>query len=66
LTRLTSSAFCRAIFTITSIMLSKQAIEEYREIYKKEYSKDISYEDAKDQGERLVGLFQILLQMDKK
>jgi len=37
-------------------MLSVQAIHEYQDLYKKWSGKDISYEEALDQGTRLVGL----------
>jgi len=40
--------------------LSDKAIKEFQEIYKKKYGKDISPEEARDAGERLVGLFEIL------
>lgn len=47
-------------------MLSLQAVEEYRKIFKKEFGTDISHEEAKLQGTRLVKLFQILLQIDNR
>ncbi|MDD4931166.1 MAG: hypothetical protein PHG66_03380 [Candidatus Colwellbacteria bacterium] len=40
--------------------LSDKAIKEFQEIYKKKYGKDISPEEARDAGERLVGLFEVL------
>ena len=40
-------------------MLSDKAIKEFKEIYKKEYGQDITDAEARDQGERLVGLFDI-------
>jgi hypothetical protein len=36
--------------------LSYEAVQEYKAIYKKEYGKDISDDDAWEQGERLVRL----------
>jgi len=40
--------------------LSEKAIKEFQEIYKKEYGKEITYEDAAEAGRNLVGLFEIL------
>lgn len=41
-------------------MLSKEAIEEYREIYKKVYGEDISYAEAEEQGNRFLNFFKII------
>lgn len=41
-------------------MLSKKSIEEYKRIYKKEFGKEISDEEALEQGTRLVNFFEIL------
>ncbi len=40
--------------------LSRDAIVEYQEIYKKVYGKDISYEQALEQGTKLLRLFEII------
>ena len=40
-------------------MLSEKAIEEFQEIYKKKFGKEISYQDASESGQRLVNLFKI-------
>jgi len=40
--------------------LSEKAIKEFQDIFKKKYNKDLSYEEAQDAGESLVGLFEIL------
>jgi len=40
--------------------LSEKAIKEFQKIYKKEYGKEISYEEARDSGERLVDLYKIM------
>ena len=42
-------------------MLSQQAIMEYQQLYKQAYGKEISYEDAADQGARLVALVKAVL-----
>jgi len=41
-------------------MLSDKAIQEYKEIFKKEYGQNLTDAEAKEQGERLVGFFNIL------
>lgn len=40
--------------------LSKQAIKDYKEIYKKEFGEEISDEEAREQGARLLNLFKII------
>jgi len=41
-------------------MLSDKAVQEYKEIFKKEYGQDLTDAEAREQGERLVGFFDIL------
>lgn len=41
-------------------MLSDKAVQEFKDIFKKEYGQDISDAEAREQGERLVGFFEIL------
>ncbi|KKQ85184.1 MAG: hypothetical protein UT08_C0009G0018 [Candidatus Woesebacteria bacterium GW2011_GWB1_38_8] len=41
-------------------MLSRQAIDEYKAIYKKEYGKDITDAEAEEQGMKLLRLFKII------
>ncbi len=41
-------------------MLSNKAIQEYKEIFKKEFDQDLTNAEAREQGERLVGFFDIL------
>ena len=36
--------------------LSKEAIEEFRKIYKKKFGKDISYQEALEKGNKLLAL----------
>jgi hypothetical protein len=40
--------------------LSKQAIEEYKQIYKKNFGEEISDEEARKQGENLIELFRVI------
>jgi hypothetical protein len=47
-------------------MLSQQAIMEYQKLYKQSFGKDVSYEEAADQGERLVSLVRIVLRPNKE
>ncbi|MFC1625868.1 hypothetical protein ACFL1Q_02420 [Patescibacteria group bacterium] len=41
-------------------MLSDKAIKEFKDIFKKEYGQDLTNSEAREQGERLVGFFDIL------
>ena len=47
-------------------MLSEKAIDEFQEIYKKKFGKEISRQDAYESGQNLVNLFKILWECDKK
>lgn len=40
--------------------LSREAILEYQEIYKKEFGQEISYDDAREQGTKLLRLFNLI------
>lgn len=40
--------------------LPKEAIEELKEIYKKEFGEELSDKDAQEMAHRLMGLFQLL------
>ncbi|MBT6049117.1 MAG: hypothetical protein HOG49_20165 [Candidatus Scalindua sp.] len=42
-------------------MLSKQAIEEYRIIYRNEYGKELSVADATKQANSLIRLYKAVL-----
>ena len=41
--------------------LSKEAIEEFKEIYRKKFGREISNEEAFDAATRLTSFFEILL-----
>lgn len=41
-------------------MLSKQAIEEFQEIYLKTYGKEISFSEAEVQAEQFLRLFKLV------
>lgn len=47
-------------------MLSKQAVEEYQKIFKKEYGQNLTYAEAEEQGNRLLKFFEILIKIDQK
>ena len=47
-------------------ILSEESIRKYQAIYKKEFGKEISHEEAREQGERLVGFFKLLYEIDKR
>ena len=46
--------------------LSQQAIDEYKQIYKKEFGKEISDDEARKQGNNLIGFFEVLLKIDRR
>lgn len=47
-------------------MLSKKAIEKYRQIYREEYDKEIGEKKAKEQGTRLLNFFKLLIEIDQR
>ncbi len=42
--------------------LSKEAIEKFKEIYKKKYGEEISDEEAYEKGRRLIRLVKLIYQ----
>ena len=46
--------------------LSDEAISEYQKILKEDYGKEISREEAYEQGLRLVEFFDLLYKIDKR
>lgn len=46
--------------------LSQKSIDKYKKIYKKVYKEDITDAEAREQGERLVRFFKILIDIDEK
>lgn len=51
---------------MTAMSLSQKAIDKYKKIYKKVYKEDITDAEAREQGERLVRFFKILIDIDEK
>lgn len=47
-------------------MISQKAVEEYQEIYKKVYGEEISYEQASEQGMKVLRLFKLIYKPIKK
>ena len=47
-------------------MLSKESIEEYQKIMKEQYGEEVSFEDAREQGENLVSFVELLIEIDRK
>lgn len=47
-------------------MLSKQAIEEYQKIFKKEFGQGITTAEAEEQRTRLLKFFELLIKIDRK
>lgn len=45
---------------------SDKYIEEFRKIYKKEYGKEISFEEARESATRLVNFVSLLIEIDQK
>lgn len=45
---------------------SKEAIKEFKQIYKKEFGKEISDQEAYEQGSRLVNFFKLLYEIDSR
>lgn len=43
-------------------MLSEQAIEKYREIYRKQHGVEISHDEAAEQAQRLLNLARVVYQ----
>jgi len=43
--------------------LSQEAIDEFKEIYKKEFGEEISDDDAREMGTRLLRVFRVLLEV---
>ena len=51
---------------MTAMSLSQKAIDKYKKIYKKVHKEDITDAEAREQGERLVRFFKILIEIDER
>ena len=47
-------------------MLSNKAIEEYRQIYKKEFGTELALEDARESAENFMRIFQLVYRPMRK
>ena len=45
--------------------ISDDGVQEFKRIFKEKYAKDMTDEEAREAGENLVGLFEILLDMSQ-
>lgn len=45
---------------------SSDGLKEFRRIYKEEYGKDLTYEEAKEAGANLVNFFKLLIEIDQR
>jgi len=48
------------------INLSDDDIQKYQQIYKEQFGKEISKQEAYEQGHNLIGFFKVLLEWDRK
>ena len=46
--------------------LSDKAIQEFKEIFKKEYGKEYTDAEAREAAENLVGFFDLLIKVDQR
>ena len=46
--------------------LSNKAIQEYKDIFKKEFGQNLTDAEAREQGERLIKFFEILIKVDQR
>lgn len=46
--------------------LSDKAVQEFKDIFKKEYGQDLTDVEAREQGERLVNFFEVLIKIDSR
>lgn len=47
-------------------MLSNEAVQKYKNIFKKEFGQDLTDVEAREQGKRLVLFFKTLIEIDQK
>ena len=47
-------------------MISQKSADELKKIFKEEYKADLTDEDAKEAGQKLVDYFSLLIEIDKK
>jgi len=47
-------------------MLSNKTVQEFKDIFKKEYDQDLTDVEAREQRERLVKFFELLIKIDRR
>jgi hypothetical protein len=45
--------------------LSEEDIKEFQELYKEEFGKEISYQDAYDSAQKLITIVKIIMEPDE-
>ena len=48
------------------MQLSKESIEEFKRIFKKEYGRELTYEEAYEAAFNLLGFFELLWKIDRR
>ena len=51
---------------IIRMTLPKKAIEEYKQIYKKQFGEELTDAEAQEQATNLIEFFELLIAIDKK
>ena len=46
--------------------LSDKSIQEFKEIFKKEYGKEYTDAEAREAAENLIGFFELLIKVDQR
>lgn len=47
-------------------MLSDRSVQEFKEIFKKEFRQDLTDAEAREQGERFLKFFELLIIIDRR
>jgi hypothetical protein len=46
--------------------LSDEAVQRFKEIWKKECGQELTYAEAREQGTRLIEFFRLLIEIDRR
>lgn len=47
-------------------MLSDKAVQEFKDVFKKEYGQELTDAETREQGERLLTFFKTLIEIDQR
>ncbi len=47
-------------------MLSDKTVQEYKDIFKKEFGQELTDAEAREQGTRLLKFFELLIKIDRR